>query len=320
MKICIASPIDTEAMEALGTAHEVTRAFGVEPVRLKELAETSEVLIFRSGVKIDEDFLADASRLRLVIRAGSGTDNIDLPWLEKKGIAFHRIPEPGARAVAEMSMALMLGLCRNLVEADRLTRQGRWAKHELMGWLLKDKVLGLVGVGLIGSEVARLGAAFGMTLLGCGQRPASEPRPDLEELGVRMCSLDDLLVESDVVSVHIPLNDATRGLFGPAKFEKMKPGAFLVNLARGGIVDEAALRDALTRKGGLAGAALDVHEREGEGQVSPLADLPNVILTPHIGAMTADSQREIGRRVVDIIQTFLPSGVTTSSDHKEKVH
>jgi phosphoglycerate dehydrogenase-like enzyme len=202
-----------------------------------------------------------------------------------------------------MAFALMLALARNLLRADRLLRQGRFAKPEMTGHLLHGKTLGVVGAGQIGSTVGRMGAAWGMRVLGCTESGGEAAAARLAAQGIRRAGLDELLRRSDFVSVHVPLQASTRHLIDANALARMKRGAFLVNLARGGVVDERALHAALV-SGHLAGAALDVHEREAEGAVSPLAGLENVVLTPHIGASTHDSQRRIGELVVRAIDSF----------------
>ena len=304
MKILIASSIFPEAIEKLREEHDVICAFGAAEVVLKSLIEDCDVLIFRSGVQITTSVLKCAHNLKLVLRAGSGIDNIDLEYVLQKGIRLIRIPGPGARAVAEMSFGLMLALARNLLQADHLTRQGRWAKHELTGHALKSKVLGIVGAGNIGSLVGQLGIAWGMSVVGCVERPTPLIADRLREKGIRLTGCDEVLAEADFVSLHVPLKASTRNLIDARALAQMKRGAFLINLARGGVVDEAALYQALM-EGHLRGAALDVHAAEGEGKISPLAGLDNVILTPHIGAGTFDSQREIGEIIIQSIDSFL---------------
>jgi phosphoglycerate dehydrogenase-like enzyme len=234
---------------------------------------------------------------------------VDLEYVEKSGITFSRIPEPGAQAVAEMSFGLMLALARNLIRADQLTRQGRWAKDELTGQSLYGKVLGIVGAGNIGSRVGQLGAAWGMRPVGCVEDPSDIVEAQLKRKGIHLTDLDEVVSSADFLSIHVPLTESTRHLLDARMLSRMKTGAYLINLARGGVVDEQALYKELIAGGRLRGAALDVHETEGEGKISPLAALPNVILTPHIGAMTVDAQRDIGRRAVAIIDSFVASPV-----------
>jgi D-3-phosphoglycerate dehydrogenase / 2-oxoglutarate reductase len=312
MRILLASPVDVRAVETLRQRHEVVIPRDGSPTLAEGLRE-ADVLVVRSGVRIDARTLAGASRLALVIRAGSGTDNLDLAELARRGIALERIPGPGADAVAEMTFALLLALLRRIVEADRDVRAGVWRKHELTGARLAGRTLGVVGAGNIGTRVGRLGRALGMPVIGCVEHDTARNHARLVAAGIEPTDLDRVLRRADVVSVHVPLTPATHGLIDAAALGRMRRGSYLVSLARGGVVDELALRTALV-SGHLAGAALDVHAEEGPGMRSPLADLPNVVLTPHLGAGTHEAQREIGERVVDLVERLTrrsdPSGAT----------
>ena len=314
MKILLASRIDPGAESRLRASHDVSCAFGAPPEILAPAIADRDVLVFRSGVQITAPVLEAAPHLRLIVRAGSGMDNIDLASVERRRIAFVRIPGPGARAVAEMAFAQMLALARNLLRADQLLRQGRFAKAEMTGYLLQGKTLGVVGAGNIGSKVGEMGVAWGMRVIGCTENGGPREIERLAALGIRRVTLDEVLRRSDFVSVHVPLQDSTRNLIDADALARMKRGAFLVNLARGGVVDERALHHALAT-GHLAGAGLDVHEREGDGQISRLAGLDNVVLTPHIGASTHDTQREIGERIVETIDSF--AGEAGCADEEE---
>jgi phosphoglycerate dehydrogenase-like enzyme len=309
-RILIASSIDDVAISKLQTQHNLVCAINAPEEELCSRIQDREVLVFRSGVDISAKVMASAPDLKLLVRAGSGLDNLDLAYARDRGLELIRVPEPGAQAVAELTFALMLSLARQVLTADRLLRQGHWAKHELTGYLLTGKVLGIIGAGNIGSRVGQMGAAWGMEVVGCVERPTPAIEATLREKGIRLTDCRTVLQTADFVSVHVPLQGSTRHMIDAEALALMKPGAFLTNLARGGVVDELALYQALTRDNGdgLAGAALDVHRVEGEGKISPLARLPNVVLTPHIGAMTIDSQREIGRRVVEIIDNFALNG------------
>ena len=315
MNILIASSISQDSIEQLRQKHDVVCAFNAPEDKLKSLIRDREALVFRSGVNITADVMTCAPHLGLLIRAGSGTENVDLNYVRIKGLTLHRIPEPGAKAVAELSFGLMLALTRNIIQADGLLRKGRWAKNELAGYLLTGKILGIIGAGNIGSRVGRLGAAWGMTVVGCVKHPSPERSKQLEKIAIRLEEFDEVISSSDFISIHVPLDDSTRNLINRETFSHMKRGTFLVNLARGGVVDEKALHKALSDDGMLRGAALDVHENEGEGKISPLAELPNVILTPHIGAQTIDSQREIGERIIETVDSYVP---TRKKDMKER--
>ncbi len=307
LKILIASRIDPNALARLAEENSVIEAWDADPERLRLLIRDCDAIVFRSGVSITADLMAEAPRLALVIRGGSGIDNLDLDYVADHQIELVRIPGPGARAVAEMTFALMLGLARQVLFADRQWRQGRWVKNEVEGHLLVGKTLGVVGAGKIGGIVGELGAAWGMIVLGCVNESNPQRQSELSQRGIHLTSFAEVIARADFLCVHLPLNDTTRNLIGAKQIRAMKPGAMLINLARGGIVDEAALRDALL-DGHIRGAALDVHANEGEGMISPLADLTNVILTPHIGATTIDTQRMIGQRIVEAVELFLRGG------------
>ena len=312
MKILIASSIYPEAIEKLHECHDVTCAFNAQETELQTFIKDREVLIFRSGVSITAEVMAAAPDLKLLIRAGSGLDNLDFDYVQKRGLKLIRIPEPGAKAVAELTFALMLALARNILKADHSLRQGRWIKRELTGHLLTGKVLGLIGVGNIGARIGQLGSAWDMQVIGCVGHPSPVKAARLREKGINIVNLYRVLAEADFISVQTPLQADTHHLIDAKALASMKPGAFLINVARGGVVDEMALYQALT-EGHLGGAGLDVHETEGEGKVSPLATLENVILTPHIGASAIDSQREIGDIAIDTINSFLAEQTLTGS-------
>ena len=304
MKILIASSIHKDAIQKLEQEHDVICAFNAKDEELKALIPDREVLIFRSGVQITAGVMSRAPHLKLLLRAGSGVDNIDIDYVEEHGLHLVRIPGPGAKAVAELSFAFMLALSRNLLKADQLTRQGHFAKSQLTGYLLTGKTLGIIGVGNIGSRVAHLGHAWGMQVTGCVEFPSPARAETFLQQGVHLKDCKDVLQSADFISIHVPLKASTRYLINAQALSYVKPEAVLVNLARGGVVEEAALLAAL-QEGRLRGAALDVHEAEGEGKISPLAGLPNVLLSPHIGAGTFDSQYEIGEIVLQTIAEYM---------------
>jgi D-3-phosphoglycerate dehydrogenase len=304
MKILIASPIDDQAIETLKSQHDVICAFSTTEDELKRIIHDREALIFRSGVKINVDLLESAPALKLIVRAGSGVDNIDLDYVYQRGIEFHRIPGPGAEAVAELAFTFMLALSRRLFEADKSMREARWAKYELSGYLIRRKVLGIVGMGDIGTHVAEMGRAWNMHVIGCVENFSLERAAKFHRKEIDLLGFDQVIEHSDYICLHVPLKDKTRNLIDAKTLARVKPGSYLINLARGGVVDEQALYESLTNGGRLRGAALDVHKNEGEGKLSPLASLPNVILTPHVGAMAVDAQREIGHIAVELVKNF----------------
>ena len=244
----------------------------------------------------------------MIIRAGSGVDNIDLEAVNGLNLQLVRIPQPGAKAVAELTFAMMLALSRELIRADISTRGGKWLKNQLTGYLLTGKVLGIIGVGNIGSRVGYLGSSWGMDVIGYDIINTQEFRDDVLKKGVKLVEFEEVLSRADYLSLHVPLSQETMNLIDVKELSAMKPGSYLINIARGGIVNEQALYNELTIENRLRGAGLDVHEHEGQGKISPLAGLPNVVLTPHIGAMTIDSQKEIGSRILCAINEFRSSG------------
>ena len=306
MKILIASSINKSAIEKLQKEHDVVCSFNASEESLISAIADREILIFRSGVKISTDVLKSAPNLKLLLRAGSGLDNLDLNYVNQRGIKLVRIPQPGAKAVAELSFAFMLALSRDLFKADSSWRNGHWVKSEMNGYLLTNKVLGVVGCGNIGSRVGAMGAAWGMNVLGCVRHSnlTNEFISGMKAKGIKITSFDEVVANADYLSIHVPLDDSTRNLIDQNVLNKMKPGSYLMNLARGGVVNEQALYHALTEGGKLRGAATDVHVAEGEGKISPLAELKNVILTPHIGAQTIDSQKEIGEIILSTVEEF----------------
>jgi D-3-phosphoglycerate dehydrogenase len=260
--------------------------------------------IVRSRTRVDAPALDRAApRLRVIGRAGVGTDNIDLAAARRSGVAVVNAPEAGTIAVAELTLGLMLCLARQIPAAEAAVRRGQWPKGELVGSELHGKTLGLVGLGRIGREVARLAAAFGM------RRIAFDPYLTDDAVrsgGAEPMELEALLAASDFLSLHLPLTEATRGMFSAEVLARCKPGARLICAARGGLIDEAALLNALD-DGRLAGAALDVFEREPPGE-SRLVQHPRLVLTPHLGAQTVEAQERVAVEIAGEVLTVLRGG------------
>jgi len=311
MKILVASHLEQSAIRRLQQHHDVICTFDQPTADLFALVHDREVLVFRSGVEISRALMECAPDLKLLVRAGCGLDNLDCEYVRKRGIVLQRIPEPAAQAVAEMALAFMFALSRNIQRADVMLRQGHWEKDKLEGHLLAGKVLGIVGAGNIGSRLGALASMIDMKPIGCIADPTPAVVQALYEKGIAIADFDTVLAAADFVSVHVPLNDSTRNLINGRAFSLMKESSYLINLARGGVVDETALHAALV-SGRLRGAALDVHEHEGQAQISPLAQLPNVLLTPHIGASTLETQEQIAVRVVEIIEAFAQQSMTVA--------
>jgi phosphoglycerate dehydrogenase-like enzyme len=307
MRILVADAIDASAIGQLEQNHDVICAFKAGPEELRELIADRQAVVFRSRAQLTAELMSAAPELRLLVRAGSGTDNVDMAYVQRHELQIVRIPGPGATAVAELAFGLMLSLARQLMPANAKLHQGVWAKGELQGANLTGKVLGIVGAGNIGGRVGEMGAAWGMEVVGSVDNPTPAKAQMLAERGIRLTSLEGVLARADYLTVHAPLLEGSRYLINDETLAQMKRGAYLVHLSRGGVVDEEAVARALD-SGQLAGAAFDVHEREGASFSSPLAGRPNVILTPHIGATTADAQREIGELIVQAINRHEGAG------------
>ena len=285
---------------------------GLEVIRGDHLDDTdrgqalaqAEGLILRSGTKVTAEFLAGASRLRYVARAGVGVDNIDLTAASRRGIVVMNTPGGNTTSTAEHTWAMILALSRNLPQAHAALRQGKWERKKFIGTQLAGKTLGVIGLGRVGREVAKRAVAFGMRVV--GYDPYFDPQSlgDAEvTLVERLC---DLLSESDFITVHTPLTDDTRGMIGEREFALVRPGARVVNCARGGIVDEDALHQALT-SGKVAGAALDVYTKEPPVD-NPLLQLPNVVATPHLGASTEEAQIAVACEAARLMRQALLHG------------
>lgn len=269
-----------------------------------EVLPRCHALIVRSATKVDEALLERAPALRVVGRAGVGVDNIDVGGASVRGIAVFNAPDASTTAAAELTMALILSLVRRLTEADRSLHDGRWERSRFQGIELRGRTLGLIGAGRIGVEVARRCQAFGMEVV------AYDPYLDdeaLREQGITPLGLDDVVSTADVVSLHVPLTEATRGLIGAERLSRMKQGAFLVNASRGGVVDEEALVDAL-HSGHLGGAAIDVYETEPVKPDHRLLSAPRTVLTPHLGASTQEAQLGVAVEVATAIRSALLDG------------
>ena len=300
MKVFVAEPLSAEGLEVLRAEHEVNYRTGLTRDEfLAGLAECDAVVV-RSQMKVDAEAIKAGSRLRVIGRAGVGLDNIDVDSAHAAGITVVNAPDATTAAVAELTIGLMFALARRIAIGDGSLRQGEWRRSELVGMELAGRTLGILGLGRIGLAVADRANALGMTCVGNDPYASEEVAA---ARAVRVVAMDELLAEADVVTLHVPLTGATRGMLGAEQLARMKEGALLINVARGGVVDEAALAQAL-RDGGLGGAAIDVFENEPPIG-SPLLDAPNTVLTPHLGASTAEAQArvsvEVARRVLEAL-------------------
>jgi phosphoglycerate dehydrogenase-like enzyme len=309
-RVLICDPIDEIGLEILAEIADVDVKGGLTTEELLAIVPNYEAIVVRSATNVTKTVIEHGLNLKVIGRAGSGLDNIDVASARQQGVQVINSPDANTLAVAEHTMALLLSLARRLPRADLSLKEGRWDKHHLTGTGLANKTLGIVGFGRIGREVANRAQAFNMKLLVNQRRPTPELIMAAE---IELADLDELLSRSDFVTLHVPLSPETRNMIGADQLTRMKPTAYLINTARGGIVDEGALLKALD-EGQIAGAALDVFAREPATD-STLAQHERVIATPHIGASTEDARRAaaitVAEKIVNILQaveveTILP--------------
>ena len=297
----VADPLAEDGLVLLRERCDVRVTTGLKEPDLALLLRDVDALIVRSETKVTASLMDAAPRLAVVGRAGVGVDNIDVPAATERGVYVVNAPLGNIVAAAEHTIALALALMRKIPEADRSVRAGDWTRSKLIGRELRGKTLGLVGIGRVGSEVARRAAAFEMKVI------AHDPfatEASARAAGAQLVELDELFARADVISLHTPLTDKTRGLINAQSLAKMKPTAVLVNASRGEVVDAKALADALAA-GTIAGAALDVFAPEPLAADSPLRNAPRTVLTPHIAGSTSEAQVNVAvdvvRQVLDII-------------------
>lgn len=301
MKVIVSDQLSPEGTAILRAAgHEVVELAGHPPEELRDALSDADALVVRSATKVTAPLLAWAEHLKVIGRAGAGVDNIDLDAATRRGIVVMNTPGGNTVAACELAMAMMLALARRLPQLSASVKAGEWPKKGAIGTELRGKCLGIVGLGRIGSEVARRALAFGMELIAYDPFVSAERARALE---VTLVPLDELLSRSDVITLHAPHERDTDRLLDTSAFAKMKKGVLLVNCARGGLVDEAALAEAL-RTGKVAGAALDVFDHEPPTG-SPLLAFEQVIATPHVGATTREAQAAVAAQIAQQIVAFL---------------
>ncbi len=292
LRILVTEGIAGGPVEELGKRFEVRREPDAwqSPERLRELVADCDALLVRNQTPVTAELLAAAPALKVVGRAGVGLDNIDVKAASARGVVVVSTPEQNSLSVAELAVGMMFALARNIASGDRHVRSGGWDRRRFTGIELAGKTLGLVGLGRIGFLTGLRARALGMTVIAHDDF-VSPDSAMVSETQARLVGMDELLASADFLSVHVPLTAATRGMFGAPQFARMKPTAFFLNLARGELVKEPDLHQALVA-GRLAGAALDVREQEPPA-ASPLHELDNVILSPHIGAFTREGQARV---------------------------
>ncbi|MGO4914465.1 phosphoglycerate dehydrogenase [Pseudogemmobacter sp. W21_MBD1_M6] len=281
---------------------------GKDKEKLLEIIGNYDGLAIRSATKATEKLIEAATNLKVIGRAGIGVDNVDIPAASKKGIIVMNTPFGNSITTAEHAIAMMFAVARQIPEASASTHSGKWEKSKFMGVELTSKTLGVIGCGNIGSIAAERGVGLKMKVIAFDPF-LSEERAD--KLGVTKVDLEELLARSDFITLHVPLIDATRNILSRENIAKLKPGVRIINCARGGLVDEQALADAL-KEGRVAGAAFDVFAVEPATD-SPLFGLPNVVVTPHLGAATTEAQENVALQVAEQMSDFLLSGAVTNA-------
>ena len=310
MNIVVADPLPASAIELLrsvtGWSVDARAQRPLDALKA-DLAE-ADALIVRSATTVDRALIESAPRLRVIARAGTGVDNVDVEAATERGILVMNAPGANSVSVAELAMTLMLALSRGVAPADAAMKRGVWDKKKLVGAELRGKTLGVVGLGRIGQEVASRARAFAMTIV------AHDPfisEQVAESMDITLLSLDDLCARADYITLHVPATSETRHLFGRERLAACKAGVRIVNTARGELIDEEALADAI-ESGSVAGAGLDVFENEPPGD-SRLVKLPQVLATPHIAASTVEAQELVGTETAAAVRDYLQSGTIANA-------
>ncbi len=299
-KVLASDPLDARAVKAMRDAGLVVdEKTNLTPdALLREIAEYDAIVV-RSATKVKADVIDAGKRLKLVVRAGVGLDNVDAAHARAKGVEVRNTPGASSNSVAELALGHMLSLARHIGRGTASMKAGKWEKKQLEGVEIQGKTLGIIGIGRIGQSLAAKAHALGMAVVCYDAFLSASPIPTI----ARFVSLDELLAASDFISLHIPFDAAKGSTLGEKEFDRMKPGVRLVNCARGGVIDEGALLRAL-QSGKVAGAALDVFGKEPPPAGDPLIAAENVSLTPHIGAATAEAQARVGDEAATIVIEF----------------
>ncbi len=306
MKVLVSDKLSPKGVEIFKKAKgiEVEVKTKLPPEELKAIIGEYDGLVIRSATKVKPEIIEAADKLKVIGRAGSGLDNVDLPAASKKGIVVMNTPGGNTITTAEHAISMMLALSRKIPQATASMKSKKWEKSKFMGSEIYNKTLGIMGIGSIGSVVADRARGLKMNVL--AHDPFLSPER-AEKLGVELVNLDDLLKRSDYITIHVPKSKETINLVNKELFSKMKDGVFLINCARGGIVNEKDLCDAING-GKVAGAALDVFEKEPPDSDNPLLDLDEVICTPHLGASTEEAQEKVAVAIAEQMVDYLLNG------------
>jgi len=304
-RVLVSDDLSAEAVRILqASGLEVDVKVGLKPAELEAIIGSYDALAVRSATKVNAKLLEKATRLKVIGRAGVGVDNVDLEAATRRGVVVMNTPGGSSVTVAELALAMILSLSRHVPAATASVKAGKWEKKRFQGHEVAGKVLGVVGIGNIGSVLVE--RALSLKMRAIAYDPFISPEA-AAKLGAELVDLDTLWRQADVISMHVPLTDQTRNLVNAATLAKMKKGAILVNCARGGIVDEKALADAIA-SGHLGGAALDVFEKEPPAADHPLFALENVVVTPHLGASTEEAQAAVAIAIAEQLVAYLSHG------------
>jgi len=305
IKVLISDDVSDSGLQPLRDAgFAVEKRPGMKADELREMLAGYDALVVRSETKVTAELMQAAPRLRVIGRAGVGVDNIDVPAATARGIVVMNAPDGNTITTAEHTIALLVALARNVPQASSSVKAAKWERKKFVGAELQGKTLGIIGLGRIGRAVAARARGFGMKIVAHDPFLALESAADLD---IESAAFNEVLARADFLTIHTPLTVETRGIIGREAFGKMKVGARLINCARGGLVDEAALYEALT-SGRIAGAALDVFEQEPPPADHPLLALDQVVVTPHLGASTTEAQEGVALTVAEQMRDFLLTG------------
>jgi D-3-phosphoglycerate dehydrogenase len=300
MRILVVEPLAAEGVELLRRHHDVDEQLSLSREEIAAILPEYDALVVRSQVKVDAELIAAGTRLVVIGRAGVGVDNVDLEAATRAGIVVVNAPTGNTIAAAELTLALLFGLARRTAAADASMRRGEWKRSQFTGIEVRGKTLGIVGLGKIGQAIAVRARAMQMHVLGADPFVTPEQAANL---GVELVEFDDLIARSDAITVHVPKNKSTTGLIDATVIERMRDGVLLLNVARGGVIDEADLAAAL-HAGKVGGAGIDVFTAEPPTG-NPLLEAPNTLLTPHLGASTAEAQvavaEEVAEQILDVL-------------------
>ncbi|RKY33025.1 MAG: phosphoglycerate dehydrogenase [Candidatus Omnitrophota bacterium] len=314
MKILVSDPLSDEGLKILKEVKEfsVEVKTGLKPEELKNIIKDYNAILVRSATKLNKEVIEAATKLKVIGRAGVGLDNVDLEAATQKGIIVMNTPAGNTISTAEHTMSMVLALSRNIAQANESLKKGEWKRSKFMGVELYGKTLGIIGLGRIGKEVAKRALSFGMKIL------AYDPFLSIEAAegtGVEVAELNELLKNSDYITVHTPITDETKHMISTKEFTLMKRGVRVINCARGGIIDEKALVEAV-KESKVAGAALDVYEQEPLPADSQLLKLDNILTTPHLGASTEEAQVNVAIEVAQIVRdALLGKGIRNAANY-----